>query len=251
MRWCPSPGCNLAVKANHLLAYRQNCTCLCGHRFCFSCGDEPHDPIPCHLIESWKKNDNDKTIEYLTKFTKCCPKCNSLIEKNGGCNHMVSFNQTISTQCFPIFLWNYIFVFNSSYFRRVASVHMNFVGCVLVIGKVMVAVAIHTNPLKTVKMIRNGNLKIKLIWLIWLTKLNCFSFFLRWEHYFKRYGVHKKSLKTELTLVDSAITNKMTEMQAMGKSWNDVSRMKTYFSMTHFYIEKYQFSLGSILNESG
>lgn len=112
---------------------------------------------------------------------------------------------------------------------------MNFVGCVLVIGKVMVAVAIHTNPLKTVKMIRNGNLKIKLVSINLTNEIEMYSFFLRWEHYFKRYGVHKKSLKTELTLVDSAITNKMTEMQAMGKSWNDVSRMNTYFSLTHFY----------------
>lgn len=92
LRWCPSPGCTFAIRVNRLLAYRQNCTCKCGYTFCFNCGDENHDPIPCTLLKNWKRNDNDLTVEYLTKYTKSCPKCDSLIEKNGGCNHMVWMN---------------------------------------------------------------------------------------------------------------------------------------------------------------
>lgn len=90
LRWCPGPGCNLAIKANHLLAYQQKCTCTCGHSFCFNCSADQHDPISCNLIEKWLKDDNDETVMYITKYTKGCPKCKSLIEKNGGCNHMVS-----------------------------------------------------------------------------------------------------------------------------------------------------------------
>lgn len=44
----------------------------------------------------------------------------------------------------------------------------------------------------------------------------------RWEHYFKRYGSHKKSLIFEMKLVENGIKDKMDNMQTMGKSWNEV-----------------------------
>lgn len=89
IRWCPSPGCGLAVKVNQLLAYQKNCSCKCGYNFCFQCGEASHDPIPCALMENWRMNSNDLNVEYLTKYTKECPKCYAIIEKNGGCNRMV------------------------------------------------------------------------------------------------------------------------------------------------------------------
>ncbi|XP_055297193.1 E3 ubiquitin-protein ligase ariadne-1-like [Sitodiplosis mosellana] len=169
LRWCPSPGCSLAVKANHLIAYRQNCKCQCGQNFCFNCGDDSHDPIPCNLMKNWKKNDNDKTIEYLTKYTKCCPKCHSIIEKNGGCNHMTC------RKCNHEFCW---------------LCFGNWKG--------------HGGGCNTYKSADDVVDDQK-----------------RWEHYFKRYGLHKKSLKIELGLVES-VNSKMDELQAMGKSWNEV-----------------------------
>ncbi|XP_031626531.1 potential E3 ubiquitin-protein ligase ariadne-1-like [Contarinia nasturtii] len=89
LKWCPSPGCTYAIKVNQILTHQQNCTCKCGHSFCFSCGDASHDPIPCALMDNWKRNSNDDTILYLTKHTKECPKCFCAIEKNGGCNRMI------------------------------------------------------------------------------------------------------------------------------------------------------------------
>lgn len=53
LRWCPGADCSLAVKVKHLLAYKQKCTCTCGHSFCFNCGADCHDPISCSLIAKW------------------------------------------------------------------------------------------------------------------------------------------------------------------------------------------------------
>lgn len=89
MRWCPSPGCTYAIKSNKMLVYRTTCGCKCGKEFCFNCGEDSHDPISCEFIKKWQLNGNEKSLEYFFKKTKPCPKCKSLIEKNGGCNHMV------------------------------------------------------------------------------------------------------------------------------------------------------------------
>lgn len=89
MSWCPAPQCVLAIEANHLLGYQQNCKCDCGHQFCFSCGNECHDPLPCDLISKWKKDDYIETVSYLTVNVKICPGCSSPIEKDGGCNCVV------------------------------------------------------------------------------------------------------------------------------------------------------------------
>lgn len=92
LRWCPAAGCSMAIRDNGLLhGNRQNCECRCGHRCCFNCGNDYHDPIECDLYAKWKKDDNDETAIYLHKNTRRCPntKCNAPIEKNGGCNYMV------------------------------------------------------------------------------------------------------------------------------------------------------------------
>lgn len=92
LRWCTAPHCPLVIRADPMLKldYKQNCMCLCGQRFCFNCRDECHDPLPCDLISKWKKHDYSKIAVYLTLDLKNCPNCALLIEKNGGCNRMVS-----------------------------------------------------------------------------------------------------------------------------------------------------------------
>lgn len=70
------------------MVYRSGCLCTCGYDVCFNCGDEAHDPVSCDLMSKWKTNGHEETVTYITKYTKACPKCESLIEKNGGCNHM-------------------------------------------------------------------------------------------------------------------------------------------------------------------
>lgn len=88
-RWCPSPGCNYAIRVD---SSEHTCvTCQCGHRFCFKCDDDQdwHAPVLCEYLKKWKTS-HAATANYIVAHTKPCPKCNVLIEKNGGCNHMVS-----------------------------------------------------------------------------------------------------------------------------------------------------------------
>jgi ariadne-1 len=66
--------------------------CRCGTTFCFLCTSEWHEPVKCEYIKRWKlkceDKDNTETLNYIVSYTKNCPKCQVVIEKNGGCNHM-------------------------------------------------------------------------------------------------------------------------------------------------------------------
>ena len=55
-----------------------------------SCGKESHLPAVCSLVKLWVKKcaDDSETANWISANTKECPKCQSTIEKNGGCNHM-------------------------------------------------------------------------------------------------------------------------------------------------------------------
>jgi len=101
LRWCPSPDCNNAVKVQHVEA--RPVKCKCGHTFCFSCGENWHDPVRCHLIKKWirKCDDDSETSNWISANTKECPTCNAVIEKDGGCNHMICKNQA----CKADFCW--------------------------------------------------------------------------------------------------------------------------------------------------
>jgi ariadne-1 len=97
-KWCPSPDCREIVEVLHtsdvtsLVEERKVpvVTCGAGHQFCFHCGYESHLPSPCYVTKSWirKCKDDSETVKWITSNTKNCPKCDTAIEKNGGCNHM-------------------------------------------------------------------------------------------------------------------------------------------------------------------
>lgn len=42
------------------------------------------------MVKDWwrKKEEDSATATWISSYTKDCPKCQSPIEKNGGCNHM-------------------------------------------------------------------------------------------------------------------------------------------------------------------
>lgn len=92
--WCPAPNCENAIECH--VPYKKlkmvvpSVQCLCGHSFCFGCGNAAHAPAVCPLVRLWMKKckDDSETANWISANTKECPKCNSTIEKNGGCNHM-------------------------------------------------------------------------------------------------------------------------------------------------------------------
>jgi ariadne-1 len=94
LKWCPAPDCQNAVecgvKKKDLEKVVPTVVCSCGHRFCFGCANADHQPAPCELVKRWLKKcaDDSETANWISANTKECPKCNSTIEKNGGCNHM-------------------------------------------------------------------------------------------------------------------------------------------------------------------
>jgi ariadne-1 len=94
LKWCPAPDCQYAVecpvKAKDLTKIVPTVHCGCGHDFCFGCTLTNHQPAPCSLVKRWLKKceDDSETANWISANTKECPKCNSTIEKNGGCNHM-------------------------------------------------------------------------------------------------------------------------------------------------------------------
>lgn len=94
LKWCPAPDCENAIecgiKKKDLDKVVPTVACDCKHRFCFGCILADHQPAPCDLVKKWLKKcaDDSETANWIAANTKECPKCNSTIEKNGGCNHM-------------------------------------------------------------------------------------------------------------------------------------------------------------------
>lgn len=88
VKWCPSPGCDAAVRCES--KSNKEIDCVCGYTFCFKCTKEGHRPCQCEMIKTWdKKNSSEsENIKWITANTKQCPNCKKFIEKNQGCNHM-------------------------------------------------------------------------------------------------------------------------------------------------------------------
>ncbi|PIC42084.1 hypothetical protein B9Z55_009275 [Caenorhabditis nigoni] len=102
IKWCPGENCLKAVKV-HQPSDSRLIVCPCGTRFCFTCGNEGHEPIDCNYLKKWLKRcmDDSETFNWIHANTKDCPKCSAPIEKNGGCNYMRCEN----TACRYEFCW--------------------------------------------------------------------------------------------------------------------------------------------------
>ncbi|KAF2862954.1 ariadne-1 [Piedraia hortae CBS 480.64] len=94
LKWCPAPECVYAiecsVKPSDLKYIVPTVTCDCHYAFCFGCTLADHQPSPCTIVKRWLKKcaDDSETSNWISANTKECPRCQSTIEKNGGCNHM-------------------------------------------------------------------------------------------------------------------------------------------------------------------
>ena len=93
-RWCPGKGCDKVACALNGTAKEQEGSRIvcdgCQMEFCLNCGEEPHLPCSCKNLQLWneKCRNESETANWILANTKSCPKCNSRIEKNQGCNHM-------------------------------------------------------------------------------------------------------------------------------------------------------------------
>ncbi|EKM54826.1 uncharacterized protein PHACADRAFT_175334 [Phanerochaete carnosa HHB-10118-sp] len=99
LKYCPYPSCTYTVSCPSA-ASKSSLTqivpvVVCGasstHKFCFGCNiDDDHRPVVCGVARLWlqKCQDDSETANWIKSNTKECSKCQSTIEKNGGCNHM-------------------------------------------------------------------------------------------------------------------------------------------------------------------
>ena len=87
---CPNPRCNLSIRVQNNIA--KELKCQCGTVFCFSCLEESHKPCDCEMARQWLEFTKDKgsgeDFIWIKENTKNCPKCQTPIQKNQGCNHM-------------------------------------------------------------------------------------------------------------------------------------------------------------------
>ncbi|CEP13137.1 hypothetical protein [Parasitella parasitica] len=94
LKWCTAPDCKYAIECgiskNSTSIIVPTVTCDCGHVMCFGCDFNDHQPANCSMVKDWvrKKEEDSATATWISAHTKDCPKCQSPIEKNGGCNHM-------------------------------------------------------------------------------------------------------------------------------------------------------------------
>lgn len=94
LKFCPLPGCTetiscpVACSKAALETISPAVTCSQKHTFCFGCAvDGGHRPVICSVAKLWLKKcqDDSETANWIKTNTKECTKCDSTIEKNGGC----------------------------------------------------------------------------------------------------------------------------------------------------------------------
>lgn len=102
MRYCPGQACECVAVGSSADGLVGDGQCSdCGMKFCLECGEVQHTPASCQMMTLWstKCQDESETAKWMLAKTRKCPKCDTRINKNGGCNHMTC------TQCKYHFCW--------------------------------------------------------------------------------------------------------------------------------------------------
>lgn len=100
LKYCPYPSCTYTVSCPSASSKSALATMVpivaCGasasHKFCFGCNvDADHRPVVCAVAKMWlqKCQDDSETANWIKTNTKECSKCQSTIEKNGGCKFVI------------------------------------------------------------------------------------------------------------------------------------------------------------------
>ncbi|KAK5637838.1 hypothetical protein RI129_000170 [Pyrocoelia pectoralis] len=199
LRWCPSPDCSYAIKVSYVDA--RPVACRCGHIFCFSCGENWHDPVRCGLLRKWIKkcDDDSETSNWIAANTKECPKCNATIEKDGGCNHMVCKNQNCKAD------------FVGSAWDRGSRTAVRGINC-------------NRYDEDEAKAARDAQERSR-------------AALQRYLFYCNRYMNHMQSLKFEHKLY-AAVKDKMEEMQQHNMSWIECRQTLMYTYVFAYYLRK-------------
>ena len=95
LKFCPYPECTQTVSCPTAASKFALMTIIpivnCGdekHKFCFACPiEDDHRPLICSVSKLWtqKCRDDSETANWIKSNTKECSKCQSTIEKDGGC----------------------------------------------------------------------------------------------------------------------------------------------------------------------
>ena len=99
LKFCPYPSCTYTVScpvassksALTTIVPTVHCGASQNHVFCFGCTvDSDHRPVICDVAKLWLKKcqDDSETANWIKSNTKECSKCQSTIEKNGGCKYV-------------------------------------------------------------------------------------------------------------------------------------------------------------------
>jgi hypothetical protein len=90
---CPTPDCRCTYEIDAAIAYRLKCP-GCKRTYCSHCGIRHASEMTCkqayeHAQRVGNKNEEQAANkEWLQDHTKACPRCKTVIEKNGGCFYM-------------------------------------------------------------------------------------------------------------------------------------------------------------------
>ena len=83
--FCPRKNCSTPLILPKGMRYP---TCVrCCFTFCPKCWNAPHGLDKCLNLMSEDEKEG-LSLRYLKAVARHCPKCDEVIEKNGGCDHM-------------------------------------------------------------------------------------------------------------------------------------------------------------------